>query len=254
MYGYRRAALVPIKQPETPVPPKPAPPRSNLIHLPVGDHGYTRGKKERKQHEHSVGYGTEDFDIIDELTVNRDQYSVGPEDKCFNLSMLDFPSLCSIAVNGIKARMGLNSIRIGVHTIISCCIANAITIIDKRDHTRQTLESRERFDLSNPDADGYIITQLNKWFDQFAGEIVFSGERQNIKLPLGVGSSLSELSKGLGLGNPTMAVICSMLTLSTQSSVNRHHRAAMSRHVEDFYQLIRVRIDGIDALMERFNL
>jgi hypothetical protein len=251
--------MCPIR-PEDPPSKSPAaisatPAKTNLIYLPIGDHGYThKGKRERVKHEHSVGYGTEEFDIIDELTVNRDQYSVGPEDKCYNLSMLDFPSLCTIAVNGIKARMGLTSVRIGVHTIISCCIANAIAIVDARNDTRRTLESRERFDLSNPDADGYIITQLNKWFDQFAGEIVFSGERQNIKLPLGVGSSLSELAKGLGLSNPTMAVVCSMITLCTQPSVNRHHRAAMSGHVEDFYRTVQVRIDGIDALMERFGL
>jgi hypothetical protein len=258
MHGYGGAPLVsPVKRDgpgQGQGAPELGPVPNNLIRLPIGDHGYTRGKKERVKHEHSVGYGTEAFDIIDELTINREQYSVGPEDKCYNLSMLDFPSMCSIAIDAIRIRVQAGTRKVGRHPTIACCIANAVAIINTKDDVKETLESRDRFDFSDPDRDGDDITLISKWFNIFQIDLVMTGERQNIKLPLSTGTSLGELSTGLGLSIQTMAAICVMLTLSTQSCVNMDHRKAMSGQVEGFLKAVNKRVRGTRVLMVEFGL
>jgi hypothetical protein len=206
------------------------------------------------------GIPQDEFDVVYELKNNRDNYYVAPGDEHFDLSIVTFPSACDQAVKVIRKKVG-GSRAVGMQPTMACCISNGVDVMYGNADIKLLLDSRDRFDAADPDRDGDEISMVVAWFKAYGMEgsdrnvsMARSDERLNVKLPIGLGLGLKELSTELGASVPTMSIMAAMITLGTQTCVNRDHRREMQYHVKRFMKRASVRARATRAILAEFGL
>lgn len=193
-----------------------------------------------------------EFDVIYELQENRENYSVARGDDCSNLTILGFPSICSISLDTIRTKVGKP--KPGIHTTISCCMFNGLKVLNDNDHIQSLVALKGKFDLSDIKSGADEISAVSDWFNSFNMDMPSDGKRRTVRLPSSIGSDLSSLSSEIGITQYSLAIIAIMETISDQICVNKQYAKTMSEHVAKFLNKARIRSVGTGALMEAFNL
>jgi hypothetical protein len=209
--------------------------------------------KDRVRRVASLTEFSADFDILAELTDNRERYTVHIGDNSPQLTLYNFPYANIIAA--IRAQFGATQDRPGVHPTIACAIHHGLSIIVANPDIQAFLALRERFSKAPTATKGNIIKLVGAWFNQFplglpsevAGKI-------NIRIPLDIHGALGELSNDLGMASNKIATLACLIAFSDQSCVNADFRRSMQEALGIFLEMIHLRVTSTKALLKVFGI
>lgn len=210
----------------------------------------------------SPRYSSSDFDIVDELLTNRSHYLASEGDP--TLSILSFPSLCSINLDRLRdivAQESKSSKKPGTHCTVSACVYYGVTTFLESEPVQSLLSSKTKFNLISCQVDAKIAEIINGMFSTYTLTTNLpKGKRLNIFIPNHIYTPLTSLANGLSsdvsrVHLQSLSVLAIMYTLSIQQeSTLEDHATVMKKHVDDFIQSVNYLNRAIKSVMREFKL
>lgn len=193
-----------------------------------------------------------DFDVIEELTLNKEKYLAKGPDKQ-QITIYGVPSLVSYNLDRIQHRL-LDG-KVSTHPIVSCCVSFGVSQLYKNQHVKDLADLRAQFlddHIVNSGRDVLEFYQLLKVFrvdipDDSAG---LKSEKSNYLIPEWLAQNLGGLAKRLGAPVSNLLIICVMLTLAIQSTTIIAHQKQLAQLVDTFYRRVEMRKRIAEVLLE----
>lgn len=198
-----------------------------------------------------------EFDLIEELSEERDRYTVSAQENGSWVSITNLPSSCLLSLNMIRERVRYS--KPGFGCSISACLHWGLSEINKHASVESMKGLRSRF--TGGDIHGENREMCNvvlTWFDLFSFDLPSSdsgtNKRLNTNLPQYISGPLDSLSFDLGITKTTMAVLGVMRTLSMQEEINAQDKQEMAEMLDRFYDKMKYKSRGTLAILEEFGL
>lgn len=191
-----------------------------------------------------------DWDVVAELTHNREAYTTSRDDS--SLSLYLWPTDLDLAVASLRA---LVPRRPGVHPTAACCIHYGVQVLRQDSDVQALLDLRRRFDALPPATSPDVLETLAVEFRTFDPGIPFRpGRRLNLRLPGPLASELGELASDTGIRTPTLALIATTITLAIQPRLNSSHRSEWDASLAKFWRMVQLRTLATSAVMSAFKV
>lgn len=195
-----------------------------------------------------------DFDVIDELTNNRDKY-IAKSGESINLSILNFPEVCRMNIDRLRARAEEVVTKPGKHPAISACFKCSVDRLNNHDVFVRLQNHKHRFDLGADTTNGDVASLMYSFLTtHFKIDLPGGGGRQNVNVPEHIHTGLSSLASELGADIQDLAVMCVFIALVEQPDTNKDHADQMQMYIDRFVSRAEIRTRGVEALMKAFGL
>jgi hypothetical protein len=195
------------------------------------------------------------FNLVHELTENRDKYRASSRDDGVWIGMTSIPRYISHSMAQIISLFTTVKPP-GLWTVYSACIDNGLRWLLQRDECKKLSTARRLWKESE---DGKL---LDKIVSDIVGEMLDArrietegGSKQTCIIPFYVSESLNRASEALGFKPAGLAKIAIMVTLKEQTGdISGAYQEEMQQVVKDFvYGMgIRARIGGV--VLEEFGV
>lgn len=192
-----------------------------------------------------------DFDVIEELTLNKERYvAYGPDKE--QITVYGIPSLVSYNIERIKHKL---IDKIGINPIISCCVSYGVSQLYKNPNIRDLADFRDALledRIANSSRDVIEFYDLLKSFkiDIPDGSAGLSGNKATVLIPEWLAQSLGGLAAKLGAPKTSLVIICCMFTLATQPTTTEDHQKQLSYSIDTFLRRVEMRKRIASILLE----
>lgn len=188
------------------------------------------------------------FDVIAELSTNRDAYTGGEA-----FALCQFPATLRTCADRLRQAVPASK-KPGLSPTIACCISNGVMVIASHEDIRSLLSVKSRLDSVSDAADAGLVEEIGTWFTRFPlgvdNSSLSSVYRQNISLPEDVKSPACDLSSELGVSASALCTMAVMVTLATQPAMLPTHHERLNRTVDAFFRRVRIRSKAAVVLLE----
>lgn len=201
----------------------------------------------------SLGTFSPPFDVVNELSVNRDDY-VGNDP--FTISYV--PSFLRTCIDRVRARV-VSVSKPGLAITCACCITYGIRLISHHPDIKELLRLKEQLDLidsSNINMDD--LEELAAWFRSFPITVpshsAYTARKHNIYLPEHLKLELFDLGSELGTGGTSLATLAIMVTMADQTRVIlAEHAELLNYSIDAFLRRVQIRVKVGTALLESLS-
>lgn len=188
------------------------------------------------------------FDVVDELTANRENYT-GSEP----LSVYNVPLYLFTCIDRARERV-ISIQKPSVSCTISCCISYGLSVIAQQHDVKNLLKLKKRLNMVE-DVDSADVEELAGFFRSFvvsAADGSASGTRrqQNISMPETIRSAVIDLAGDLGASSSVLAVLAIMTALSIQTFVLEGHQKLLDAAVCLFFKKANLRRRVAEVVLE----
>lgn len=198
-----------------------------------------------------------EFDLIEELSEERDRYTVSSQESGSWVSITNLPSSCLLSLNMIRERVRYS--KPGFVCSVAACLHWGLDDIEKHENIKSMQGLRTRFEGGGLHGENKDLCHLIlAWFDLFSFDVPSNdgpvSKKYSIHLPQYIASPLDRLSFSLGITKTTMAVLGVMRTLSMQEEINAQDKQEMTEMLDRFYDKMKYKSRGTLAILEVFGL
>lgn len=186
------------------------------------------------------------FDVVAELTTNRDAYQ---GDEWFTLCT--FPQFLRTSLDRIRRQVPPPKPSLSL--AVAACIANGVRVIGQHEDLRALGETKARLDVLK-DVDAAYVDEVSVYFRTFPLGISDPAQtgvrRQNVKLPEDVHGDVLTVCDEVGLSASALCTLAVMVTLSSQDVILKGHTRQLNDIVETFWRRAKLRRAMAEALVE----
>lgn len=186
------------------------------------------------------------FDVVAELTTNRDAYQ---GDEWFTLCT--FPQ--SLRTSLDRIRHLVPPPKPSLSLAVAACISNGVRVIEQHDDLRELGAIKARLDEVK-DVDAAYVDEVStflRWFPLGINDSAQVGSRrQNVKLPEDVHGEVVSVCDRVGLSASALCTLAVMVTLSSQDVILKGHSKQLNEIVETFWRRAKLRRAMAEALVE----
>lgn len=197
--------------------------------------------------------GTEPFDVIAQLTHDREKYQIADEKDGVNVTIYSLPESVYISIERLRARV-VRSSKVSFSVIMTCCASHGINVLNQNTDIKELIEIKQ--DLWGCDNVTEIqdVEELTGWISTFSVGIpessTYKGRKFCLVVPKWLKGAISGLSGELGVKDYILFIFAVMITLIQQNDILDGHREQMRDSVESFLRRVALRKRITDLLLE----
>jgi hypothetical protein len=182
------------------------------------------------------------FDLVAELTLNRDRYH-GPE----WVSIHTLPGYILTCLERVMTATAIHDPSIpkpGLSPIVAACCYSAADAVRDNPDVVATLALRTRLhsmDSVDPEESEELAGFLRSFHLCMPNASTSGGRRQSVYMPNYIKTAVHDLADSLGVSMSGLMVVCIAITLADQPAVLRERREELEAAVGKFYRRVRMR-------------
>jgi hypothetical protein len=220
--------------PQTPLIKQP-----RIVSLPLG----------KRQERQLSGPKNDDMrvNILEVLEADFSQYYIAKAPGVQWVNITALPSFLRTTLDKLKAKVDLPR-EPGIQPTLCCCISHGLPILQAHEQVVALHDVKRRFnemEQAGTPSEEFIAQYFRAIFD--VG--IPKGKRQNVAVPDDLKRQIQGLAFNLGTTESSLAVLSAYAVLSTQSEVPTNYQGHMSDKVEEFFQLVGMKVVGAEALV-----
>jgi hypothetical protein len=198
------------------------------------------------------------FDILTELSENRDAYKGGD----VQLTIYKFPSSLVTILSQVSIRVPLvnNSNKPGLSITALCALNHGFNVIQSNSSIHNLLTIRERFDEVGAGAgtkDSWLVEGVSNIFQSFPLSVIDNPmglpKSLNIHIGDGLKRAIFKFKQELGIEFSALATMCIMITLMDLDFILDERREEMKASIERFFRAVKVRTRIFEVLMSELE-